>query len=162
MDVQHSSPWWGVICAVHGCTDRNDGSLTGNCVDSTKTKAEDVSGAGKELRSTMTHIPEGANDREIIVVLRKALGVAGAKSLRKPLTVLAAAAAIGLAATIAVDPQSSGTVAAGVARGVIDGVILASNAWPSVPVNVQARLVLWSPDCSEQGQCEVSAAPINE
>ena len=117
-------------------------------------------GVGKELRSTMTHIPEGANDREIIVVLRQALGVAGAKSLRKPLTVLAAAAAIGLAATIAVDPQSSGTVAAGVARGVIDGVILGSNAWPSVPVNVQARLVLWSPDCNEQGQCEVSAAPI--
>ena len=98
-------------------------------------------GVGKELRSTMTHIPEGANDREIIVVLRQALGVAGAKSLRKPLTVLAAAAAIGLAATIAVDPQSSGTVAAGVARGVIDGVILGSNAWPSVPVNVQARLM---------------------
>ena len=120
-------------------------------------------GAGEELRSTMTHIPEGANDREIIVVLRQALGVAGAKSLRKPLTVLAAAAAIGLGATIAVDPQSSGTVAAGVARGVIDGVILGSNAWPSVPVNVQARLVLWSPDCNEQGQCGyVSAAPINE
>ena len=78
-----------------------------------------------------------------------------------PLTVLSTAAAIGLA-TIAVDPQFSGTVAGGVARGVIDGVILGSNAWPSVPVNVQARLVLWSPDCSDQGQCEVSAAPINE
>jgi hypothetical protein len=152
-----------VICAVHGCTDRNDGSLTGNCVDGTKTKAEDVFGAGKESRSTMTHIPEGANDREIIVVLRKALGVAGAKSLRKPLTVLVAAAAIGLAATIAVDPQSSGTVAAGVVRGVIDGVILGSNAWPSVPVDVQARLLLWSPDCSEEGRCRwVSAAPIDE
>jgi hypothetical protein len=120
--------------------------------------------AGKELRSTMTHIPEGAYDREMIAVLQKALGVAGAKlSLRKPLTVLATAAAIGLAATIAVGPQSSGTVAAGVARGVIDGVILGSNAWPSVPVNVQARLVLWSPDCNKQGQCGwVSAAPINE
>jgi len=61
----------------------------------------------------MTHIPEGAYDREVIAVLRKALDVAWAKlSLRKPLTVLATAAA-----TIAVDPQSSGTVAAGVARG---------------------------------------------
>ena len=106
----------------------------------------------------MTHIPEGANDREIIVVLRKALGVAGAKSLRKPLTVLAAAAAIGLAATIAVDPQSSGTVAAGVARSVIGGVILGSNAWPSAPVDVQSRLVLWSPDCNEQGQCGRASA----
>ena len=108
---------------------------------------------GERIAVNNTHIPEGAHDREIIVVLRKALGVAGAKSLRKPLTVLAAAAAIGLAATIAVDPQSSGTVAAGVARGVIDGVILGSNAWPSVPVNVQARLVLWSPDCNLQGEC---------
>jgi hypothetical protein len=112
----------------------------------------------------MTHIPEGAYDREVIAVLRKALDVAWAKlSLRKPLTVLVTAAGIGLAATIAVDPQSSGTVAAGVARGAIDGVILGSNAWPSVPINVQARLVLWSPDCNEQGQCGwVSTTPIDE
>jgi hypothetical protein len=113
----------------------------------------------------MTYIPEGACNREVIAVFRKALHVAGANlSLRKPLTVLATAAAIGLAATtIAVDPQSSGTVAVGVARGVIDGVILGSNAWPSVPINVQARLVLWSPDCNEQGQCGwVSITPIDE
>jgi hypothetical protein len=69
----------------------------------------------------------------------------------------------GLAVPIAVDPQSSGTVAAGVARGAIDGVILGSNAWPSVPVDVQARLVLWSPECNEQRQCGwVSTTPIDE
>jgi hypothetical protein len=100
----------------------------------------------------MNNVPEGTHDPEMIAVLRKALDVAGAKlSLRKPLTVLATAAAIGLAATIAADPQFSGTVAAGVARSVIGGVILGSNAWPSVPVDVQSRLVLWSPDCRQCG-----------
>jgi hypothetical protein len=73
--------------------------------------------------------------------------------MNKKLTVLATAAAIALMATVAVDPQSSGTVAAGVARGVIGGMILGSNAWPSVPVDVQARLVLRSRDCNEWGQC---------
>jgi hypothetical protein len=112
----------------------------------------------------MTHIPEGAYDREVISVLREALNVAWAKlSRRKPLTVLAIAVAVGLTGAIAVDPQSSGTVAAGVVRGAIDGMILGSNAWPSVPVNVQARLVLWSPDCNAQGQCGwVSTTPIDE
>jgi hypothetical protein len=135
----------------------NDGSPHRNCVDSTNTKVENASRAGKELRPTMTNIPE-------IAVQRKVLDVAWAKlSLRKLLTLLATAAAIGLAGTIAVDPQSSGTVAAGVARGAIDGVILGSNAWPSVPLNVQARLMLWSPDCNEEGQCGwISITPIDE
>jgi hypothetical protein len=107
----------------------------------------------------MKNIPEGTYNPEMIAVLRKALDVALAKlSLRKPLTVLATAAAIGLAATIAADPQSSGTVAAGVARSIIGGVILGSNAWPSAPVDVQSRLVLWSPDCNEQGQCGRASA----
>jgi hypothetical protein len=88
---------------------------------------------------------------------------AGAKlSLRKPLTGLSIAAAIGLAATIVVAPEFSGSVSAGLARGVIGGVILGTNAWPSVPVDVQARLALWSSDCNEQGQCGWSLATIDE
>jgi hypothetical protein len=112
----------------------------------------------------MNNIPERAYDSEMIAAMRKALDVAWAKlSLRKPLIALSTAAAIGLAATIAVDPQSSGTVAAGLARSVVGGMILGSNAWPSVPVDVQSMLVLWSPDCNEQGQCRwVSATPIDE
>jgi hypothetical protein len=152
------------VISAHGCTGRNDGFTWPYCVDSTETKAEDTSGAGKELRPIMNNIPERAYDSEVIAVMRKAIDVAWAKlSLRKPLIVLPTAAAIGLAATIAVDPQSSGTVAAGVARSIVGGMILGSNAWPSVPVDVQAMLVLWSPDCNEQGQCGwVSATPINE
>jgi hypothetical protein len=123
-----------------------------------------LSGSAKNLRPIMNNIPEGAYDSEMIAVMRKALAVAWAKlSLRKPLTFLSTAAAVGLAATIAVDPQSSGTVAAGVARSVVGGMILGSNAWPSVPVDVQAMLVLWSPECNERGQCGwVSATPIDE
>jgi len=116
-------------------------------------------GSAENCGPIMKNIPEGTYNPEMIAVLRKALDVALAKlSLRKPMTVLATAAAIGLAATIAADPQSSGTVAAGVARSVIGGVILGSNAWPSAPVDVQSRLVLWSPDCNEQGQCGRASA----
>jgi hypothetical protein len=112
----------------------------------------------------MNNIPERAYDSEMIAVMRKATNVAWAKlSLRNPLIVLSTAAVIGLAATIAVDPRSSGTVAAGVARSVVGGMILGSNAWPSVPVDVKAMLVLWSPDCNDRGQCGwVSATPIDE
>jgi hypothetical protein len=70
--------------------------------------------------------------------------------MRKVLTILASVAAICLAATIATSPVPSSTVAAGLARGVIGGVILGSNVWPSTPADVQARLLLWSPDCGEQ------------
>ena len=116
------------------------------------------------MRPTMNNIPERAYNSEMIAVMRKAVDIAWAKlSLRKPLIVLSTAAVIGLAATIAVDPESSGTVAASVARSVVGGMILGSNAWPSVPVDVQAMLVLWSPECNELGQCGwVSAAPIDE
>jgi hypothetical protein len=83
--------------------------------------------------------------------------------MRKALTVLAMAAGIGLTATIATDPESSGKVAAHVARAITGGMILGSNAWPSAPVDVQARLLVWSPDCDEEGRCGwVSAAPIDE
>jgi hypothetical protein len=134
------------------------------CVDITETKAEDAYGAGNELRPTMNNIPERAHNSEKIAEMRQALHVGWARlPLTKPLTILLTSAAVGLSATVASEPQSSGTVAAGVARSLLGGVILGSNAWPSVPVDVQARLLLWSPDCSEEGRCRwVSAAPIDE
>jgi hypothetical protein len=80
-------------------------------------------------------------------------------SMRKSLIVLATAAGIALAATLATDPLlSSGVDEA--AHAVIGGVILGSNAWPSAPVDVQSRLLLWSADCKEQGQCGVMAAEL--
>jgi hypothetical protein len=68
------------------------------------------------------------------------------KGLRRPPGIadpaILAAAAVGLSATIAIEPQSRGIVATGVARSLVGGVILGSNVWPSVPVDVQARLLL--------------------
>jgi hypothetical protein len=72
-------------------------------------------------------------------------------SMRKTLTIFAIVGGIGLAATMAADLISSGGAAVQVARGVTSGMILGSNAWPSVPVDVKSRLAL--AQCNEQGQC---------
>jgi hypothetical protein len=60
--------------------------------------------------------------------------------MTKALIVLATAAGIGLAATIATDPLLSGGVGG--------------------EVDVQSRLLLWSADCKEQGQCGEVAAQL--
>jgi hypothetical protein len=73
--------------------------------------------------------------------------------MKKALVLLATAAGVGLAATIATDPQPTREMAASVARGVLYGVILGSNAWPSVPVDAQSRRLLWT---------AASAAPVDE
>jgi hypothetical protein len=71
--------------------------------------------------------------------------------MRKTLTIFAIVWGIGLAATMASGLLFSGGVAVEVARGVTSGVILGSNSWPSVPVDVKSRLAL--AQCNEQGQC---------
>jgi hypothetical protein len=71
--------------------------------------------------------------------------------MRRSLTILAVVGGIGLTTTIAADLIFSGGAAVQVARGFTNGVILGSNAWPSVPVDVKSRLVL--AQCNEQGQC---------
>jgi hypothetical protein len=71
--------------------------------------------------------------------------------MRKALTILAIVGGIGLTATMAADLIFSGGVTVQVARGVTSGVILGSSAWPSIPLDVQSRLVL--AECNEQGQC---------
>jgi hypothetical protein len=79
--------------------------------------------------------------------------------MKKALILLATAA--GVAATIASDPQPTREMAVSVARGVLYGVILGSNAWPSVPVDAQSRLLLWTANCNEE--CGLaSAAPVDE
>jgi hypothetical protein len=80
--------------------------------------------------------------------------------MTKALIVLATAAGIGLAVTIATDPLLSGGVGGEAVCAAIGGVILGWNAWPSVPVDVQSRLLLWSADCNEQGPCEEVAAQL--
>jgi hypothetical protein len=70
--------------------------------------------------------------------------------MRKTVTIFVVVWGIGLAATIASGLLFSGG-AVEVARGVTSGVILGSNAWPSVPVDVKSRLAL--AQCNEQGQC---------
>jgi hypothetical protein len=72
-------------------------------------------------------------------------------SMRKTLTIFAIIGGIGLAVTMASDLLFSGGLAVQAARGVTSGVILGSNAWPSVPVDVKSRLAL--AQCNEQGQC---------
>jgi hypothetical protein len=81
--------------------------------------------------------------------------------MKKALILLAAAAGVGIVATVATDPQPTREMAASVARGVLYGVILGSNAWPSAPPDAQSRLLLWTANCKEE--CGLaSAAPIDE
>jgi hypothetical protein len=71
--------------------------------------------------------------------------------MRRTLSILAIVGGTGLTTTIAADVIFSGGAAVQIARGVTNGVILGSNAWPSVAVDVKSRLVL--AQCNEQGQC---------
>jgi hypothetical protein len=81
--------------------------------------------------------------------------------MKKALILLAMAVGVGLATTSVTDPQPTREMAASVARGVLYGVFLGSNAWPSVPVNAQSRLLLWTANCKEE--CgSASAAPVDE
>jgi hypothetical protein len=82
--------------------------------------------------------------------------------MKKALTFLATAAGIGVAVMIGNNPSSVGNVTPDVARSVIDGVILGANVWPSVPVDIQARLMLRPPNCNEERPCEPLSAVAGE
>jgi hypothetical protein len=60
--------------------------------------------------------------------------------MRNPLVVLSIATSLGLVLAMASNPEPGGKVAAGLARGVIGGVILGSNPWAPLPIGTQARL----------------------
>jgi hypothetical protein len=78
--------------------------------------------------------------------------------MRNALAIVTLVAVLGLAATTASAPKFNNDIAAQAARAMLDGVILGSSAWPSVPVDTQARLQLWSPDCDEDGRCRSGSA----
>jgi hypothetical protein len=84
----------------------------------------------------------------------------GLRFMRNALTIIALAAVLGLAATTATAPKFSSDFSAQAARAMLDGVILGSSAWPSVPVDARVRLQLWSPDCDDDGRCKAASAPF--
>ena len=69
----------------------------------------------------------------------------------------ALAAAIGLAATTATAPSVNTPIISKTAQAVLDGVILGSSAWPSVPVDARGRLQLFSIACEEEARCRWAA-----
>jgi hypothetical protein len=66
----------------------------------------------------------------------------------------ALAAAIGLAATTATALSLNTLIITETAQAVLNGVILGSSAWPSVPVDARGRLQLFSSACEEEGRCK--------
>lgn len=66
--------------------------------------------------------------------------------MRNPLVVFSIAASLGLALAMANNAEPGGKVAAGLARGVIGGVILGANPWAPLPISTQARLQLLQTD----------------
>jgi hypothetical protein len=78
--------------------------------------------------------------------------------MRNVVTIIVSVAALGLVAAAATAPKFNTDIAAQAMRAMLDGVILGSSAWPSMPVDVQARLQLRSTDCDEDGRCRLNAA----
>jgi hypothetical protein len=65
----------------------------------------------------------------------------------------ALAVVIGLAATTATAPSFNTPIISETAQAVLDGVILGSSAWPSVPVDARGGLQLLSIACEEERRC---------
>jgi hypothetical protein len=75
----------------------------------------------------------------------------------------ALAAAIGLVATTATAPSLNTSIISETAQAVLDGVILGSSAWPSVPIDARGGLQLFSNACEEEGRCKrVSVGSIDD
>jgi hypothetical protein len=72
-------------------------------------------------------------------------------------TTAALTSAIALAATTATAPSLNSPVISQAAQAVLDGVILGSSVWPSVPVDAQRRFQLFSSACEEEGRCKSAA-----
>jgi hypothetical protein len=65
----------------------------------------------------------------------------------------ALAAGIGLAATAATTPTLNTTIISETAQAILDGVILGSSAWLSVPGDARGRLQLFAIACEEEARC---------
>jgi hypothetical protein len=77
--------------------------------------------------------------------------------MRTVLTTAALAATIALAATTATAPSLNSPFITQTAQAVVDGVILGSSAWPSVPLDRRNRLQLFSTGCDEEGRCRLAS-----
>jgi hypothetical protein len=82
--------------------------------------------------------------------------------MRTVITTCALAAVIALAATTATAPTLNSPVISQTAQAVLDGVILGSSAWPSVPVDARGRLQLVSGTCEEEGRCKRDTGGIDD
>ena len=80
--------------------------------------------------------------------------------MRNALTIITLIAVFGLAATTATAPKFGSDFSSQAVRALLNGVILGSSAWPSVPVDARARLQLWSPDCDDDGRCKAGSATL--
>jgi hypothetical protein len=78
--------------------------------------------------------------------------------MRNALLIVTSVAALGFAATAASAPKYNTDIAAQAMRAMLDGVILGSSAWPSIPVDAQARLQLRSTNCDEDRRCGSNSA----
>jgi hypothetical protein len=74
--------------------------------------------------------------------------------MRTVITIAALSAAIALAVTTAATPSLNTPVVSQAAQAVLDGVILGSSAWPSVPLDARARLPLFSSACEQEERCK--------
>jgi hypothetical protein len=72
----------------------------------------------------------------------------------------ALAAAIGLAATTATAPNLNSPIIYETAQAAVDGVILGSSAWPSVPVDARGGLQLFSAACEGEGRCREASVEV--
>jgi hypothetical protein len=116
--------------------------------------------ASSSSRSSMNFAPEAEVAWRAHQSARNSVGSRqkGFGSMRNVLAIVTLVTALGLAATTASAPKSNIDIAAQAVRAMLDGVILGSSAWPSVPVDALARLQLRSPDCDEDGRCRPGSA----
>jgi hypothetical protein len=82
--------------------------------------------------------------------------------MRALITTAALAMAIALAVTTVTVPTLNSPVISQTAQAVLDGVILGSSAWPSVPVDARGRLQLVFVTCEEEGRCKRASNVIDD
>ena len=80
--------------------------------------------------------------------------------MRTVIKTAALAAVIALAATTATAPTLKPVISQ-TAQAILDGVILGSSAWPSVPIDARGRLQLVSGTC-EEGRCKRASGGIDD
>jgi hypothetical protein len=75
-------------------------------------------------------------------------------SMRSVIVALVLSAGVVIAIGTAAAPDFNHQTTAPLARAIIDGLVLGSTAWPSTPLDVQARLQLRPTGCGATGPCD--------